>query len=321
MRPLAIVIKGACLGGLLVAAAGGAAAQPGSGNLVMSGWARFGDGSPARGIKVVCTVKYRPNVLREARTDDQGKWAIPFIKAGTWVTAAFADEMMSELQEVLLTVSRSGVDLVLTRSAADIVIEAKKALYREDLPKTIEILDWFIQCFPRSRERAGAIFWLAYTHNRLGHDETTSWAAVDLRKKALEGLETLIRSYPASEWRDDAEILRVDVALGLYRLGQRRYRDIIEESAAVRDRSRMDVKLAGLEALLAVDGAGAVQGLGEIALKDPESAVRKSAVLILGQSETSEARAMMAEVAMKDPDMSVKKEAQLWLDRRPPGKK
>jgi HEAT repeat protein len=321
MVPWTVVKKSVGILGALLFLGSSAFAQAGKGNLVLSGRVLAEDGSPAAGIKVVALLNYeksgRPFTQRETLTDAKGKWAVPFIKQGTWVVAAFAAETMSELKQVRLTTNRDDVVLVLIRKADDILVEAKNAIYREDFAKAGDILDWFLQYFPRSRERDSALFWVAYVNNRLVADTDMSWSSKSLLEKAVQNLERLIAESPSSEWREDAEILRLDTALRLYQRGERQYGEVIRKGVSFPDRP--DVRLAALDALLIVDRKQAFDELRAIVLHDPDPEVRKKAILILGRSGGKEALALLEEVASKDSDAGVKKAAQLWLARRSPG--
>ncbi len=323
MNPRSALMKAVGVLGMVLLLSPMALPQAGQGNLVLAGQVQAEDGSPAAGAKVIVLlkdeIKGRPLTERQTLTDARGRWAVPFIKKGIWDVTAFADETMSEVQPVLLNTSRNDVVLVLTRKAGGVLIQAKKAIYQEDFSKAGVILDWFLQYFPKSRERSSALFWTAYVNNRRVPDEDRAWSTTLLLEKAVQSLESLIAEFPSSEWREDAEILRIDVALRLYQRGVSRYGDVIRKSVSVQDPTRVHVRLAALEALLVIDRKQAVEALRAIIFHDPDSEVRKKAILILGQSGIKEALALLTEVAAKDPDAEVKKAARMWMAERDPG--
>lgn len=292
-----------------------ALAQAGRGDLFMSGFVRNEDSSPKAGAKVVAVFEQRLDIKRETTTDEQGKWTILFLKKGKWIASAFAEERMSEMTDVFLNTNRTDIGLILTRTAADILVEAKTAIYNEDYDKAIQILSWFISYFPDSRELESALFWISHAYDRLGRSKEDRKEAISLETKALPFLERLISDFPGSEWVDDAEILQIDIALRLYHLGQRQYADFIEKGITIHDRTKIDIKLAALDALLRMDQNRAIGILSDIALNDPDPGVRKKVVLILGQSGAKEAIALLEKVAEKDPESTVRKAAALWLER------
>ena len=99
----------------------------------------------------------RPDIKIETTTDEKGKWIFRFLKNGKWIVSAFSEEKMSEMTDILLNRSRRNVELILNKSAAGFLIEAKSAVYAEDYEKAIQILDWFIAYFPDRRELGSSL--------------------------------------------------------------------------------------------------------------------------------------------------------------------
>lgn len=289
--------------------------QAGRGDLFMSGFVRDEDGSPKVGARVVAVFEERLDIKRETRTDEQGKWTILFLKKGKWIVSAFAEERMSEMTDVFLNVNRKDIELTLTRTAADILVEAKTAIYNEEYEKAIQILPWFNTYFLESRELESALFWTSHTYDRLSRSKEDRREAISLETKALPYLDRLISDFPGSEWVDDAAILRIDISLRLFQLGHRQYADFIEKGVKIQDRSKIDIKLAALDALLRMDQKRAIGILSDIAMDDPDPGVRKKVVLILGRSGAKEAAALLQNVAEKDPESAVRKAAAIWLER------
>jgi HEAT repeat protein len=160
-----------------------------------------------------------------------------------------------------------------------------------------------------------ALFWTSYTYDRLGRSTDDRRDAINLETKALPFLERLISDFPASEWADDAAILRIDIAFRLYQMGRHQYAEFIEKGITTHERSKIDIKLAALDALLRIDQKRAIGILADIASGDPDAGVRKKVVLILGQSRMQEAIALLENVAEKDPESAVRKAAAIWLER------
>ncbi len=292
-----------------------AMAQAGRGEFFMSGFVRNEDGSPKAGARVVAVFEQRIDIKRETTTDEQGKWRILFLRQGKWIVSAFAEDVMSEMTEVYLNINRRDVELTLTRTAFDILKEAKKAIYNEDYEEAVEILLWFISYFPNSHELESALFWTSYSYDRLARAEEDRREAISIKIKALPFLDRLISDFPESEWADDAEILRIDIACWLYQNGNREYTGFIEKSILIQDRSKIDIKLAGLNALFRIDQKRALGILSDIVLNDPDPEVRKKVVFILGQSGAKEAATLLENVIEKDPEPTVRKAAATWLGR------
>ncbi len=333
----ASVAKGMSLMMFVVLLSPAALAQAGRGDLFMSGFVRDEDGSPKGGAKVVAVLGGRkvrmptssiqpsiyppsffvdrPDIKTETITDEKGKWTLRFLKKGKWIVSAFSEEMMSEMTDILLNVNRQNVELILTKKAAGFLIAAKSAIYDEDYEKALQILEWFISYFPNSREMESSLFWISHSYDQLGRSKEDRREAINLEIKALTFLDRLISDFPESDWTDDAEILRIDVALCLYQMGRKEFFEFIEKGLSTQDRAKIDIKLSALIALLRMDQKKAIGILSDIALNDPDPEIRKKAVLILGQSQAQEAVALLEKIAEKDPESSVRKAATIWLKR------
>lgn len=331
------VTKGLSVFLLIVLLSPLALAQAGRGDLFMSGFVRNEDGSPRVGVKVVAVFGGRKDITptssiqpslyppkffvdrltikRETITDEKGKWTLRFLRKGKWIVSAFSKERMSEMTDVLLNANRKNIELILTKTAAGFLVVAKSAIYDEDYEKTIQILSWFISYFPNSRELESALFWISHSFDRLSRRKEDRREAIRFETKALSFLDRLISDFPGSEWADDAEILRIDVALRLYQIGHKEYIEVIEKGLLIQDRSKIDIKLSALIALLRIDQTRAIGLLSDIAFNDPDPGVRKKVVLILGQSRAQETVALLEKVAENDPELTVRKAAAIWLKR------
>lgn len=285
------------------------------GNFSMTGFVQAEHGAPVSGARVIAVSEDRPDIKREAKTNEQGKWALRFLRKGKWIVSALSTEMMSEFKDVLLNTNQKGIILVLTKTAVEFVIEAKTAIYNENSNKAIQILSWFIEYFPESRELGGALFWISYTYDRLSRNNKNRAEAIRLKQKALPYLDRLITDLPKSKWRDAAEILQITITLRLYQLGHRQYTGIIENGLLIQDQERIDIKLAAIDALMHIDWARAFSLLSDIVLNHPDPIVRKKAVLILGKSRTKEALTLLKQIAKHDPESTVRKTAVIWLER------
>ena len=281
----------------------------------MTGFVHDEHGSPVSGARVIAFFEDQPSIKSEAKTNEQGEWALRFLRKGKWIVGALTTEMMSEFKDVFLDTNQNGILLVLTQTVVEFMIEAKTAIYNEEQHKAIQILSWFIEYFPESPELGGALFWISYTYERLSRNQKNNGEAIILKQKALPHLDRLIMDLPESKWRDAAEILQITIAIQLYQMGRQRYAEIIENGLLIQDQERIDIKLAAIDALLNIDQARAFRLLSDIALNCPEPDGRIKAVLILGQSRTKEALTLLKQIAKQDPESSVRKAALIWLER------
>jgi len=281
----------------------------------MTGFVRDEHGAPVSGARVIAVLEDLSGVKSEAKTNKQGKWTLRFLRKGKWIVSAVKTEMMSEFKEVFLDTNQNDILLILNKTVVKFMIEAKTAIYNEDSNKAIQILSWFIQYIPESRELGGALFWISYTYDRLSRDQKNRGEAIRLKQNALSYLDRLITDLPESNWRDAAEILQITIALRLYQMGRQRHTGIIENGLLIQDQEKIDIKLAAIDALMRIDRERAFRLLSNIALNHPDPDGRKKAVLILGQSKTKEALTLLKQIAKQDPESTVRKAAAIWLER------
>jgi len=316
MRNLgALIKKSAGLFLLMTVLSAAALAQAGRGSLFMRGVVCDHVGSLVAGARIKAVLDGRPDIVRETMTDEKGKWNLLYLKKGTWLVTAFTAEMSSALTDVLLKVNRSDITLPLTRSAAGILIEAKTAIYQEDFNKALQILTWFVSNFPDSRELGSALFWISHVYDQLSRSQKDREKAMGLLTTAIPYLDRLISDFPRSEWKDDAEIRRIELALRLYQWGRPQYAEIIEKGLANENRSEIDVRLAALDALTVLDRSRAIRVLSGIVLGDPDPGIRTKAVMILGKTGLKDAFAILEKVAVADTDPGVRRAAAIWRGR------
>ena len=121
--------------------------------------------------------------------------------------------------------------------------------------------------------------------------------------------------FPKSSWRDDGEILRIELALKLCQSGRPEMAMVIEQGLVIENRSEIDVKLAALDALMSLDRTRAIGYLSNIVLGDPDPGVRTKAAMILGKEGSKEVSVLLEKVAANDQDPGVRKTARMWLKR------
>lgn len=270
---------------------------------------------PVASARVVAVNEVKLRMVQEARTDNQGKWTIPFVKKGNWSLCAFTNSKMSSLVHVLVNRNRTDVKLVVDRTTTSVLIDAKTAIYREDYNQAIQILEWFNKYFASSRQIDNALFWLGHSLNKKSDTLSDRAEKRKIKIDAIKPLDILIGSQPNSEWADDAKVLRIEIAVGLIKLGLNEYENIIQAGLDSRDPFELDVKLAALDALVQIDKDKAMNILSDLIREYPDAGVRKKAIFIIGQFKNQRVQNLLTETADKDPDKTVRKAARFWLNQ------
>ena len=327
----------------LLAAGRPAFGQSGRGSYSLRGIVLDSEGAPVPGAKVIAVLNEQGtaasdlegnpvpvpgiNTLllrkdaaakREVEADENGRWAVRLIRRGPWRLQAFSGERMSLVNEIMVRMSKNVIELALTRTDTALLIDAKTAIYARRWEKAAEPLDVFETCFPGSPQRDNARYWLAFCKKALGESVPDRNGKITLFSEAYEVLGGLISAFPGSEWRDDAEILRIELALLLVQAGQARFEDLILEALEARAPDQWNVRLAALEAYTHIDREKAFQLLKEIASSEQDPEARKKSVHILGSRGGKELFRFLRRIAEQDPDESVRSTARLWL-KQPSG--
>jgi tetratricopeptide (TPR) repeat protein len=312
--------------------------QAGKGRFSLEGVVLNPEGTPVPGAKVIVVLNeqgllasdlegnpvplpgtnillLRKNVAakREVDTDENGRWAVRLLQRGMWRLQAYSEERMSVVSEIMVRMSKNDIELVLSQTDTELLIESKAAIYEGRWEKALESLKVFDVCFPDSRRLDNALYWLGFSRRKLGESAPDGSEKCRHFSEAVEDLDRLISTFPDSEWRDDAMVLRIEIALLLVKEGQDSYEHLIIDALDFREPDQKDVRLAALEAYTYIDSEKALQLLMEVtsAERDPET--RKKCVYILGSIGGKKLLPFLRRISEQDPDESVRCAARIWL--------
>ncbi len=151
--------------------------------------------------------------------------------------------------------------------------------------------------YPRHRDADAALYWLAFALKKQG------------KLADADGyLERLIQQHSQSDWRDDAQAMRVEIAP---QLGNQ---NVINQ-ALEQHKGNEEMQLIALQSLLFTSPEQAIPRLRDI-LK-PDSKARKqqqqTAIALLGQKGGAEAIDLLIEVTRQHPEKDLRRSALLWL--------
>jgi len=149
-----------------------------------------------------------------------------------------------------------------------------------------EALDNFNEVIARGGSRAdGALYWKAYSLNKLSR-----------REEALAALAELRKSYPNSRWLDDAKALEIEVK-------QAAGRPVSPDSA-----SDEELKLMALNGLVNSDPDRAVPMIEKLLHSSQSLKVKERALFVLTQSGSPHARQLVVDIARggSNPDLQMK---------------
>ena len=176
-------------------------------------------------------------------------------------------------------------------------------------------MEQYLKDYPSGKMRDEALYWLAQSLDRLAGEESETSRVIVLKRSALEALDRLIREFPVSLWRDDAQEFRVRIAGQLVLLGEAQYRTIILDALKTQNKSEVDVKITALRSLADLDPKTAIPALRQVIQTDGDAGIRKQCVEVLGRKFTREVVGILEDVANNDRDEEVRREAEYWLGK------
>ncbi|MEP6991227.1 MAG: HEAT repeat domain-containing protein [bacterium] len=194
---------------------------------------------------------------------------------------------------------------------------AREALNRNDYRRAAAMFDQITARYPKSAYAADALYYRGFALYRAGGES-------DLRE-ALRALDAQHRSFPNARTIADADELRVRIRGELARRGDANSAEAVTSVAAAapacpagsgeRDDDENSVRAAALNALLQMDSESAVPIIKQVLQKRDacSAAMRKKAVFLLSQKQTSETETIMINVVKNDPSREVREAAVFWL--------
>lgn len=197
---------------------------------------------------------------------------------------------------------------------------ANERMSRGDYRGAAELYRAAVRRFPSSMRLNEAMYYEAFALYRAG----------DL-SKARGALDTLRERYPQAAARGDANALRTRICGELARQGDSACAEevaSVSASAAARPKPRAvvdcpdgddddDSRIAALNALLQMDATRAMPILTNVLARRDKCSerLRRKAVFLVAQKQTTEAADILLAAARNDPDAEVREQAVFWLSQ------
>jgi len=170
---------------------------------------------------------------------------------------------------------------------SDLYEEGQDAIDDEEWEDAVRA---FSKCAEMKGKRAdGALYWTAYALNKLGNKD-----------QALQMIDALKKTYPSSQWIDDANALSVEV---------RERRGVTVQPGDVSDE---ELKVMAIRSLMNTDPERAFPLLEKILKGSASKKVKEGAMFVLSQSSSPKAQALIADLA-KGSSPSLQEEAIHYL--------
>lgn len=173
-------------------------------------------------------------------------------------------------------------------------LKAKDLVFKNEWFTARTRLNEYLEAYPSGNYRDEALYWLAYSLNKIAVHEVARENVVSYLEEATHYLRMLHKQYPESLWKDDAHKLSSEITVVLDLLQNTRLKDLEDIS---------------LDALKNLEPEVAVSVFEDIMGSCPDPEIRKESVRLLGLYYFSRARELLEKTARFDEDKGVREEA------------
>ncbi|HEX8178600.1 MAG TPA: HEAT repeat domain-containing protein [Pyrinomonadaceae bacterium] len=162
--------------------------------------------------------------------------------------------------------------------------EGRDMIEAENWPQAAAKFKSFVNDYPKDKDVDAALYWLAYALQKQGRKD-----------EAVAPLERLMKNFPNSGWRREAEALLVV-------LGRR---DAIQQAF---DRDNCEIKILALQSLFEADEDRAINFVTDVLRANSTEcpALRAAAVSLLGSHGGARAVPILIDIARNQPDMKLR---------------
>jgi HEAT repeat protein len=166
--------------------------------------------------------------------------------------------------------------------------EGRDLIEGEKWQQAAEKFDGFINEFPKDRDVDAALYWYAYALQKQGK-----------RDEAVAPLTRLIKNYPSSSWRREAEALLVVLGRG----------DAIQQAL---DKNNCEIKILALQSLFQANEDRAINFVSEVLQSNAEATcpgIKAAALSLLGSHGGARATPILLNIARQQGDLKLRQVA------------
>ncbi len=192
-------------------------------------------------------------------------------------------------------------------------LDAKEPVLAANWEEAEKKLSRYLDEYPDGRYEDEALYWLARSQNNLARAKSELEEAREGLEAAISNLDAILERHRESLWYDDARALRLEISGGLAALGDEEHKRYIEEAGKLAGEQKR-LKLIALEMLASLEPALAFTAITDLLREEEDPAIRKDAIVIIGEDFPEEGMDILRELEERDPDSDVRKTAALWLD-------
>lgn len=182
------------------------------------------------------------------------------------------------------------------RKAYDYILE-------ENWDKTLTAFETFIQQYEKSPYLDDAHFWHCFAMEKTGARD----------EDVFKCYQDLIKTYPKSQWADDAKRNLIAVAKRLSDMGKTGYGAIVKAMQKSEDK---EIALTAISALREIGSERALDALAGLYTSTQHRAVREEIIFTISQFKSPKVVPSLTKIVKDDPDRHMREKALFWLGQK-----
>jgi HEAT repeat protein len=175
-------------------------------------------------------------------------------------------------------------------------------ILEENWDKAMTAFETFIQQYEKSPYLDDAHFWHCYAMEKIGASD----------ENVFKCYQDLIKTYPKSQWADDAKRNLIVVGKRLVDAGKTEYGVIIE---AMQKSADKEIALTAISALREIGNERALDALAGLYSSTQQRAVREEIIFAISQFKSPKVVPSLTKIVKEDPDRRLRERALFWLSQ------
>ena len=183
--------------------------------------------------------------------------------------------------------------------------QAYNYILEENWQKALTAFESFIQQYEKSPYLDDAHFWHCFAMEKTGASD----------EDVFKCYQDLIKTYPKSQWTDDAERNLITVGKRLVDTGKTEYKAIIE---AMQKSADKEIALTAINALREIGNERALDALAGLYSSTQQRKVREEIIFAISQFKSPKVVPSLTKIVKEDPDRHLRERALFWLSQTKP---
>ena len=176
-------------------------------------------------------------------------------------------------------------------------------ILEENWDAAMTAFETFMQQYGKSRYFDNAHYWHCYAMEKTGARD----------EDVFKCYQNLIKTYPKSEWNDDARRSLIIVAKRLSDSGKTEYGTIVE---AMQKSENKEIALTAITALRQIGSERALNALAGLYTSTQHRAVREEIIFTISQFKSPKVVPSLTKIIKEDPDRHMRENALFWLSQK-----